>query len=309
MVTDSRIEKLCGVYEVSPRYFPLSGTNENNNKENVINNISSFFSNGYVRKLLLEAKDTIFSRIDTPNPKSRFRETLEEITKFMYGISTEKDFSVIRSSGEMRKELARYNRIDKKSSATAKRIKKRLIDLFGAYQEEFVKYGIRPCVFGSLRYGDASEYSDINLMFLVSSPKNMGDNEEYQNKVKVIVEEAEARINNVYGNEDKNKIRDVERAEQLIVDLNDLNSVLIDVEEGETTCFEDYQFEDNDFYPYSWIIEGIPMTSRLGHIERETNYIKNKMKKCASKDPIFELLLCLSYYFSLEKRKQNLCRT
>jgi hypothetical protein len=60
MVTDSRIEKLCGVYEVSPRYFPLSGTNENNNKENVINNISSFFSNGYVRKLLLEAKDNIY---------------------------------------------------------------------------------------------------------------------------------------------------------------------------------------------------------------------------------------------------------
>jgi hypothetical protein len=311
MVVQSPTDHLCRVYGVSPRYFPLTPlVGREDIRANVINNLGDFLTNDYVQKLLLEARDTVFSRDDSDTPEQRFGEVMEAVTRMFYNFSEPRDFSTVMPSTKMASELRAYSRKQKESTIESRRIIVKLGSIFGAYKEQLSELCVRPSLYGSARYGDAGPNSDIDLKFLVCLPDGEHKIERHEKEVKDLVESIETNIDEgIWSSKSKAQIRDHIFTKDLIVDLDELSNVLMDIEDEATTCLEDYDFKGQDFYPYSWIREGTPVISGLGQIDTKTKKIKKRLINCAKKDPFFEFLMSFSYYFSIEKRQQNLNRT
>jgi predicted nucleotidyltransferase len=292
------VDQLSEYYGVGTSTFFSNETN----KELHLANSYEFFTQDYVRLLLGMSKTRVFSRPDkNKTPKQRFEEAINEIHRFIGAdFAQEMNFSSIKPYQEMWIELNSYIRSEEQSTSASRKIKQKLSSIFERYQRTLSREGICPCVYGSVRYGDANNNSDIDIMFLVNFPDDLKKLDETVNAIDL----------DIYAQfKEAHQIRDRIGAAELVVDVGEINSVLLDIAENAATGVDDYEFNRQIFYPFNWITEGVSLIDKpLGQIDEEVERANKLIHTAVSNDPFFELQMCMRMYLSIEKRKQNLER-
>ncbi|MEK6845114.1 MAG: nucleotidyltransferase domain-containing protein, partial [Nanoarchaeota archaeon] len=250
----------------------------------------------------------VFSREESVSKDERYATALTKISRFIGSyFSGIQNFSSIAPFPEMWEELGKYIRSPKDSTAHAKKIRKGLMQVFFSQQRKFMKLGVYPAVFGSVRYGDAGESSDVDVKFLVLDSDNGTDTEEKKTlnpELRLFLGELDSAIDRKFNN--KHQIRDYLVGEkEMVANVYQLHLTLNDIIEKETTCFGDYNFNGKTFYPYNFFLESISLTSALGKMDKEAAEVKKKLRESIKADPFFELLMCLRLYCSMQKRVEN----
>jgi predicted nucleotidyltransferase len=302
-VTEQR-EELGQIYGVS-QYAFSSAIDEGTDRSKLFQNTYNFFTNPTVMKLMKSAKtDGVFSRAKRPN--SAFAKAVGSITSYMTRFSEVQDFSNFEGYDQLNSALEEH--VERNlPSKDSKIIRKGLEKAFSERKEALAELQMYPLVFGSVKYGDASERSDVDVVFLVgengcNNQRAAGD-EFY---------EVEAGIEAALKN--KNQIKDINTYNDAIVRSNLLQGILTDIVEEATDGLEDYNFsfgfgKDNkaeDMFPYSWILEGYSPINGLGEIEETAKEIRKRMLEAVKVDPFFELMISIGMYAALQKRQKKL---
>ncbi len=297
-MVDKKLEELSEIYQVGFDRFSYAGL-EAYDKEKVIDRGYGLLTNSNVKELLLRSKEEVFSREDSSSPEERFQEVIHSVVRFAgyFDNSQEPDFSNMNRYIGMIKKLNSYTRKGEKATKHSREIQDGLNTIFLEYSKQMKRMMIRPSVYGSSRYGDAGPASDIDMNFLVSGGVT-------QEKVD-LMSKIEINIDLGLG---FHQIRDCSSVREMIVDLDELNAVLLDIVDGETTCLEDYSFNEVEHYPFAWLLEGKSFAGPLDEIDAETKLIKRQIDTAIKKDPFFEFLVNFGLYKSIEKREENLKR-
>jgi len=299
---DGTKEKLYDIstkYEISPNVI-IDGcleSDEDSDQNLGVNNTCTLLANPNVRRMILGAKTDIFS---SSAKYSQFISSLsEEITGYFSG---EEDFSLITNFSNMRSQLDSYVR-NGNMTKHSRNIRANLVPLLGEFKDDLESREITFHLLGSIRYGDANEYSDVdtNLISLSVEPKQHEDNVFFKNNLEGAIDD------NLMPNQVRDGIS--------IIDISQYQAILRDILDGETDCEEDYYYSCghllgyNDlFHPYDWLLQGEnPLCSDL-KIDREIAETKTMIAEAATKDPLFEFILCYKMMFSIQKRHDNLCR-
>tara|TARA_Y100000310_G_scaffold307825_1_gene350278 strand:+ start:16 stop:945 length:930 start_codon:yes stop_codon:yes gene_type:complete len=303
---DPKLVDLASIYQVDFCRLSFHGM-EDYNRENVFDRAYHLLTNQHVRSLLLGSKETVFSRPDTNKPEDRFQEAIYSIFRHAgyFDSLDSTDFSTLQGYLGMIKQLKTYKRKGDLMTTSSREVQEELTHIFNKYTEEMRQLQVRPSVYGSIRYGDASNSADIDINFLVSSNDDsaiislVGD-------IEYVIDQ-ELGIRKRIGNDllVGHQITDYTDSSELIVDLSEMQAVLKDIIEGETTCLDDYLFKEQYFYPYNWIIEGKSYSRPLDRIDAETKLTRRMIGEAVKKDPFFQFLVCFGLGVSIKKRKDN----
>ena len=166
---------------------------------------------------------------------------------------------------------------------------------------EFSRLRMVPLVYGSTRFGDAGRNSDIDVVFCYSTP--LGIENATHSKLKELITTIDRAVEADF--DQHHQIRDIDRLEGVMVDLDEVLAVAGDIVNGETTRFEDYTFKGDPLYAFHTLLEGKSPITGLGEIEEQLAEVQGLLHQGAAQDPYFNLLLSYKIMFSLEKRQKN----
>ncbi len=300
----SLLEELSLKYGVSPSIF--KPVDEERRLTTTVS-LYSFFSNPFVEEHLRYSREKgVFSREDIVSEEERYSAALTRISRFIGSyFSGIQNFSSIAPFKEMWEELNQYVRSPKDCTSYTKKILRGLMQVFLSHQRKFVKLGVYPAVFGSVRYGDAGESSDVDVKFLVLDEENGAEEKKTLNpELRLFLGELDSAIDTKFSN--RHQIRDYLVGEkEMVANVYQLHATLNDIVDKETTCFADYNFNGKTFYPYNFFLESINLTSYLGRMDKEAAEVKKKLREAIKADPFFEVLMCLRLYCSMQKRIAN----
>lgn len=294
------VQELSDRFQVNPKTFGMAPENTEG-YELGMENTSRFLTNPYISSLVIRSKEEVFSREDKKtNPQKRYETALTEIMNFLVKYLGQRyEFSGLGSSSQMWSELESYIRNPESMTPESLEVRTKLPKILEELKDEFAKLGVYPSLYGSFRYGDAGKSSDIDIQFLTTNHEKLASKKRLIDKIDTLFD---TKLSN------NHQIRDWIESHEGIVYLDPMHSVLLDINEQATNCWEDYQFMDRNIYPFNWISEGIDLVKDLGPIESEVAEIKNKIVQATKVDPLFELQYCLRLYFSLQKRIEHLDR-
>tara|TARA_Y100000310_G_scaffold341421_1_gene440507 strand:- start:110 stop:1042 length:933 start_codon:yes stop_codon:yes gene_type:complete len=268
-----------------------------------VHNIERLLGNEDVAKMILSARKKIFSRGGQRKWDSRYGRFIKELAREVasdYKRLT--DFSEITRFTKMLRKVRSYVREGSQATSDSKRIKKGLRQVLAANEVGLETNEMAFHLLGSVMFGDAAEYSDIDGDYIV-----LARDEQYDDSRKDVIDSIEIAIDEHFipdgGFNPENQIRDNPQ----IIDLSEYAAILTDIEGGITNDVEDYKYARRLFHPYDWLLQGVnPL--RGSTVNEEMKEIKIRMKKTALKDPLFEFLLCYSMLGTIRKRKDNLSR-
>jgi len=299
-----KIDTAAATYAVNPRYLRAGIINGGIDYDVAASNLAHLLQNEAVRQMLLSAQQEVFSRPDSSTPPARFGEFMTLLAREVAGYyrSARVDFSAVTSFTEMWKRVRSYIREGSSATEPSRRIRFGLRKVLSKHGASLAGAEMTFHLLGSVRFGDAAEYSDIDGDFVV-----IADEEKYRAKRTKIVTAVNDGIDSTFSPEDefrpKNQIRD----DIKIIDLSQYDGLLTDIETKATTRAADYAYDSDLFHTYDWLLQG-ESPLEMPAIDWEISRVKKRMKKAALADPFFEFLLCYKLFGTIQKREDNLVR-
>jgi len=302
--SSERINGAAAPYSVNPKYLREGIIAEGINYDVAASNLTNLLQNEAVIQMLLSAQQEVFSRADSRSPEDRFGEFITLLAREVAGYycNDNVDFSTLTSFANMWKKLRSYIREGSSVTEPSRRIKFGLREVLSEHGVSLARTEMTFHLLGSVRYGDAQEYSDIDGDFII-----VADEPEYQAQRKKIIASIDNAVDEKFSPPEefrpKNQIRDGVK----IIDLSEYAALLTDIEDEATVEASDYAYHGDLFHPYDWLLQGKDLL-KLPTIGKEIITINNRIKKAARIDPLFEFLLCYKLFGTIQKREENFAR-
>ena len=289
MMIDEKLRELGVRYGVLPRAFLVDGVEEFDQRI-FIHNLYGLLTNEEVAEKLDAARTAIFNE----------EEYLRAISCITYEVgiaeSRKRDYSSLCSFSAMQLEINKYLGLEPtpESSTILNSMKKNL----ARFKTRMAELEVLPLIYGSLRYGDAGHYSDIDIVYLTSGTE--------AKEINQLVANIDGTLDELFDGKHQN--RDRINPHEMVYDLNEIQAILRDIEERQTDCIEDYRFKNTNLFPYNWILEGKKLFNGRGEVDSELRSTLKKLKEVRMIDPFFDFILCYNMYYTLEKRRKNMKR-
>ncbi len=298
------INTVAAIYAVNPQYLRQGIIVGGINYDVAASNLTNLLQNEAVIEMLSSARKKVFFRYDPKSPEARFSNFLGFLAGEVasYYRNDNVDFSVLTNFTEMWRKVRSYIRKESSATEPSKRIKSGLREVLSEHKVDLTRTEMTFNLLGSVRYGDAQEYSDIDGDFIILANEDKF-REQRIATIAAIDNAVDEKFSPPEEFKPKNQIRDGVK----IIDLSDYAALLTDIEDEATVEASDYTSSGDLFYPYDWLLQGEDLL-QLPTIGEEISAIKNRMEKAALLDPFFEFLLCYKMFGTIQKREENLSR-
>ncbi|MBT7903260.1 hypothetical protein HN587_05335 [Candidatus Woesearchaeota archaeon] len=282
------INELSREYGVSERKFYVSDSELD--REIYIKNLHGLLMNPFVKDRLLRSKQEIFKEA------SAFDEMIQSVTYLVATMySSEEDFASIGDFNSMWAQTQSYVRDESTITRDSTRIREGLVEILSDVSDDLDEQDVIPLLYGSVKYGDANRYSDLDILFLIPSETSRPD-------VRALIDDVDQIISHEF--EGKNMIRDDMDPATSAISLGHLHSKIVKMKNGETSKLADYTIKGNEMYPLNWILEGDVLV-KLDDAQEDLDFVKAELLEAVKTDPFLEFVMSYHLYRTIQKREEN----